>query len=74
MISKRLCFLKFVTKSVNVSFLSRESGRSLYLVENTEEIVRPLGSWSQRCIRTDKRVVAEGSFVNVVERAHFLVS
>ena len=45
-----------------------------YLVENTEEVVRPLGSWSQGGIRAHKGVVAEGSFVNIVERAHFLIS
>lgn len=48
--------------------------RQAYLVENPKEIVRPLGSWSQSGIGTDKGVVAKGSFVNIVERAYFLIS
>lgn len=66
--------MEFVTNSANVYVLSRAGGRQPYLVENTKEIVRPLGSWSQSGIRTDKGVVAKGSFVNVVERANFLIS
>lgn len=45
-----------------------------YLAENTKEVVRPLGSWSERGVHTDEGVVAEGGFVNVVEGAHFLIS
>lgn len=45
-----------------------------YLVENTKEVVWPLGSWIQSGIRTDKGIVAEGFFVNVVKGAYFLIS
>lgn len=72
--SNFLFFLKFVTNLANVFTPSRGGAGQLYLVENTKEIVRPLGSWSQSGIRTDKRVVSKGSFVNVVERADLLVS
>lgn len=46
----------------------------MYLVENTKEVVGSLGSRSQGGIHTHKRVVAKGSFVNIVERADFLIS
>lgn len=48
--------------------------RRTYLVENTKEIIRSLGSWSQSGIHADKGVIAKGSFVNIVERADFLIS
>lgn len=62
-----------IANPVNVYVLLRE-GKQSHLAENTKEIVRPLGSWSQSGVRTDKGVVAERSFVNIVERAHFLIS
>lgn len=49
-------------------------GRQLYLFQDPEKVVWPLGSWGESCIHTDKRVVAKGSLVNIVKRANFLVS
>lgn len=49
-------------------------GRTLYLFQDPEKVVWPLGSRGESCIHTDKRVVAKGSLVNVVKRANFLVS
>jgi len=49
------------------------ASQQLYLVENTKEVVRPLGSWSQSGIRTHKGVVAKWRLVNVVEGADFLI-
>lgn len=45
-----------------------------YLLQDPKKVVRPLGSWGESRIHTDKRVVAKGSLVNVVKRADFLVS
>lgn len=47
--------------------------RTPYLFQDPEKVVRPLGSRGESRVHADKRVVTEGSFVNVVKRADFLV-
>lgn len=54
--------------------VSAEATRCAYLIEYTKEIVRPLGSWREGGICADEGVVAKWSFVNIVERTHFLIS
>ena len=47
--------------------------RQTHLVENPKEIVRPLGSWSQRGVHAHEGVAAKRSLVDIVERADFLI-
>lgn len=49
-------------------------GRTPYLFQDPEKVVRPLGPWGESRVHADKRVVAEGCLVDVVKRADFLVS